>query len=154
MPGLSSAIVVFIPESNLAFEGIHQQHALRRAGVSDVCVMCEDDNRAGVKTNNEMKKGMALAFKTKVDSKKIRLHSKFVSLTTISRPGEMRQELLEQLLNYSRIIIPSKDIHKAPTELYGGKRGYGYDDLAITVQLGALMKKRFIHSDKYKAWKK
>lgn len=152
IPGCGSAIVVFVPESNLAFEGIHQEHALRRSGVRDVCVMHEDDNRAGIRTNNDLKKGMAIAFQGVVSKKRLRFHEKFVCLTEKYSPDEMREDMLNQLMNYSRIIIQSKQPHKPPTEFYGGKRGYGYDDHAVAMQLNLIMKRRFYQSERYKPW--
>lgn len=65
----------------------------------------------------------------------------------------MKQEIYTQLANYSRILVPSKTLHDPPKEFYGGKNGYGFDDLAIAIQLNVVMRKRFFESDDYKKYR-
>lgn len=143
VPGLESAVIVFIPESNLGFEAIHQAFKLKNSGLSGICVMNEDDNRAGVKINNDIKRLMVKTLEAKINKKKLRFHANFVVTHSGSSVPDIKRELISQLENYSRIIIPSPNLYEPPKEKYSGKMGYGFDDMAIALQLNCLMKRTF-----------
>lgn len=151
--GLNSAHIVFIPESNLAFEGIWAQQELYRSGLKDICVMHEDDNRAGVRINKEFKKMMAMALNYKMLDGSVYLHKDFICIGEDNTVEKMQDELIDQLLNYSRILKPSNDIHKPPIESYGGKMGHGFDDHAIALMLNLVMYRRFFgRKEVYSKW--
>ncbi len=143
--GLESAIIVFVPESNLAFEGIHQQYSLQRARIQHLCVMQEDENRAGIRMNYEIKKAMSYAMKAQINKRKLRFHKDFVCIgqTPIFSSDDMRSDILSQMMSFSRIIIQSKDPMKPPREFYSGKRGHGFDDTVICMLINRFMKSRF-----------
>jgi hypothetical protein len=153
MEDFRHANIIFIPESNLAFEGMHLERTLRKAGIKNACVMKEDDNRAGVKINGPFKKLMAWALNAKLGEKSMYVYEKFLVIAEESNRDKMISEVESQLLNYSRIIKPSNVAHKAPTEIYNGKSGYGYDDLVIALQLNLIMKNRFYTSTDYAKWR-
>ncbi len=151
--GLTSAHIIFIPESNLAFEGIHLEQELYRSNIQGICIMREDDNRAGVRVNREFKKVMALQLRYKLMDKSVYLHQDFVCIGTDNDAESMIKEIIDQLLNYTRIMKPSNDVHKAPTESYGGKMGHGFDDHAIALMLNLVMKNRFfLKEEQYEKW--
>ena len=151
--GLQSAHIVFIPESNLAFEGIWIQQELHRSGLRDVCIMREDENRAGVRVNKEYKKIMAMSLNYKLLDQSIYFHRDFACIGEDNTIDKMQSEIIDQLRNYSRILVPSKDVHKAPDERYGGKTGHGFDDHAIALMLNLLMSRRFFsRTEAYSAW--
>jgi hypothetical protein len=152
IPGLQSAIVVFIPESNLGFEAIWQHYEIKRSGLPDVCVMHEDDNRAGVRTSRDLKRLMAITFNYTLLDGYVYFHRKFVCTGEQKTPEGMKLELIDQLKNYCRIIKPSNNPHALPVETYGGKSGYGFDDLALALQLNVTMKNRFFSNPIYKEW--
>lgn len=148
---------MFVPESNLAYEGIRLSDDIKRSGLKNVCVMKEDDNRAGVRTNNDLKKGMAISFQKILNKGMVRFHQHFVCLTENSgvkmTTEEMKDEIINQLIDFKRIIKPSKDPYKPATELFSGKRGCGYDDLTIATILNPVMQRRFFGDDvKYGSW--
>ncbi len=136
LPGAQNARVVFIPESNLGFEALWASDEIRRSGLRDVCVMREDANRAGVKTNRELKITMATAFNMKVVRRNAFVLDHFVCIGEGRTPDQILDEFLMQLKHYSRIVKPPRDPRAGqPTVSYSGKSGYGHDDLAIAVQL-------------------
>ena len=151
---LETSNIIVVPESNLAFEGIWIAQELYRSGLFDkqLCVMKEDENRAGVKINNQFKKLMKMGLETKLNEKSVYFYNKFSTIGELSA-DEMKEEMIQQLLNYSRILKPSNDIHRPPTEIYSGKSGHGYDDHVIALQLNYVMKNRFHDSEKYNMWK-
>lgn len=150
---MQSSHIIFVPESNLAFEGIWLQQELHRSGLTDVCVMQEDENRAGVKINKEFKKIMAMSLNYKLLDKSVYFHRDFVCIGESNSPEDMKKEIIDQLRNYSRILVPSNDIHRPPTEKYGGKMGHGFDDHAIAIMLNLVMKNRFfISRERYEKW--
>ncbi len=144
LPGAQNARAVFIPESNLAFEALWATDEIRRSGLRDVCVMREDANRAGVKTNRDLKVTMAMALNMKVVRRNAFVLDKFVSIGEGRTPEQILDELLAQLKQYSRIVKPPRDPRAGqPVVSYSGKSGYGHDDLAIAVQLLNVLQPKF-----------
>ena len=151
--GLQSARIIFVPESNLAFEGIWLEQELHRSGLKSVCVMREDENRAGVRINKEYKKMMAMSLNYKLLDRSIYFHRDFACIGDDNSSDEMQREIIDQLRNYSRILVPSRDVHKPPDERYGGKMGHGFDDHAIALMLNLVMSRRFYSTpEKYGTW--
>jgi hypothetical protein len=146
---LRSSTVVFIPESNLAWEGQHQSKHLKKEFGNSLVVMKEDHNRVGVRMDANIKKVISISLKEKLSKSHIKLYKDLVSLseTQVLPNGEtprmIKGQLVDQLLNFCRIIRPSRDPLKAPTELYSGKSGYGYDDMVIATMLNLFMKRVF-----------
>ncbi len=150
---LKGANVILIFESNLAFEGTWGAEAVLRSGIRDVCVMYEDDNRAGVRINKAFKKNMALALNYKLQDGDVAFYDKFVCTSEEYTVDTMKTDIINQLKNYSRILKPSNDIHKEPQEIYGGKEGYGFDDHVIALQINLIMFRRFFEKHaEYERW--
>jgi hypothetical protein len=151
--GFGGAKMVIVPESNLGFEAIWVQHEVNRSGIGDICVMREDDNRAGVRVNNQFKHLMAQSLNAKIREGSIYFHEKFLCIGDSQNPESMRNEIVQQLLGYSRIVKPSNNKYGRPTETYCGKAGGGYDDHAIALQLNLVMHRRFMEkSQVYSQW--
>lgn len=145
--------IIFIPESNYAFEGTHLARSIRMAGFKNACIMKEDDNRPGFRTDQKNKKEMALSLKVKLMEKGIYIYQHFVCTAEGVSNEKMLDELQNELLNYSRIIKPSNVKYKKPTEIYSGKQDYGFDDLVIALQLNLIMKNRFYEKKEvYSKW--
>lgn len=139
--GLGESRVVFIPESNLAWEGFHQSKMLKNSQINNVVVMKEDSNRAGIKTTNSLKELMVLMLRERLGRNGIAFHKDFIS---IGDPKlDTKKELLKQLFNFCEITKPSKDPYKRPTVVYSGKGGYGLDDMVMSLMLNLLMKSIF-----------
>lgn len=150
--GFETAKIIFIPESNLGFEAIWSAREIRRSNIGNICVMEEDQNRAGIKMNRELKKHMCAMFQEKVNLQQVHFHRNFVCIGERNSPENMKNEIVNQLINYSRILEYSKNKRIAPKETYGGKKGYGFDDHAIALQINLLMKNMFFSKDKYADW--
>ena len=96
---------------------------------------------------------MALVYKL-VD-RSVFFHKNFLCIGEGNTVEDMKTEIITQLRNYSRILKQSNDIHKPPTETYGGKQGHGYDDHAIAIMLNLVMKNRFFtRKEVYGKWYK
>jgi hypothetical protein len=148
--GLENAKIVFVPESNLAFEGVWTSFVLQRAMVRNICIMREDKGMTGVRVNREFKKLMAMGLKEKLLSGKVYMHRRFVCTGEDYSPKAMKNEMIDQLLNYSRKVKFANDEDNESTVIYGGKMGYGFDDHVIALQLNLVMKERFfIRRDVY-----
>lgn len=155
VPGAEHARIVFIPESNLAFEALWATDEIRRSGIRDICVMKEDANRAGIKTNRELKEVMALAFNRRLIKRRVHLLDKFVCIGDNTTPWETRDKLVMEFRNYSRIVRPPRDGRSGaqPAVFYSGKNGYGFDDMCIALQLLNVMHKTFFDkTDMYGDW--
>lgn len=153
MDDFKHSTIVFIPESNYAFEGTHLARTIRLAGIKDICVMKEDDNRPGFRTDHKNKKEMALSLNVKLREKGIYIYQYFICVAEDVSTEKMLEEIESELLNYSRIFKPSKVKYKGPTEIYSGKQDYGFDDLVIALQLNLIMKNRFYEKKEvYAKW--
>jgi hypothetical protein len=114
--------------------------------------MNEDDGRPGVKTKPGDKKILSMAFKERLYNKNVLFHEDFFTNTDKISTEEMKDEFAEQLANFSRRIKPSNDVHKPPTEHFGGKMGHGFDDLVMAAMINNVMYHRFYsveHRDRY-----
>jgi hypothetical protein len=154
VPGAQNARIVFIPESNLGFMAMSATDEIRRAGLRDICVMREDDNRAGIKTNRALKEVMAMAFNLKLMHGNAFLLDRFVCVGEGRTPEDMRDEVVMQLRNFSKIVKPPRDPRAGqPTVHYSGKAGYGFDDLTMALLLLNVLQPKFWTSeDMYGAW--
>lgn len=140
IPGASDARIIIIPESNLATEHMWAMREVHNSGLGDICVMREDHNRVGVRTNKELKHAMAMALNQKIIRRNIHILDDFVCVGDGNSTEDMTDKLVEQLSSYSRIVKPPRDKHHGnPIVSYSGKQGYGHDDLAISVQLQNVM---------------
>lgn len=142
------ATFVFVPESNLAFEGPRLMDVIERSGLKRVVPMKEDENRAGVKTNNKLKDLMATTLHIKMIERSMFIHDKFVVTAEKSTRDTVLEDLRQHLTHYSRIIVPNEKFYVAPRIFYSGKHGPG-DDLTIALQLNLVMRNRFYESDAY-----
>jgi len=93
---------------------------LIQSGLTNVVIMQEDDNRAGIRTDNKLKNLMAIVMNEKLRSRTVFFYKHFVTLAENITPESMKKDILQQLKNYSRIIRPSKDVHKPTVEFYRG----------------------------------
>ncbi len=146
--------MVLVPESNLAFEGLWMQQELYRSRARDICVVEEDDNRAGIRTNLVVKKAMTMALDGVLRENNVYMHRDFVCIGEANSVSDMQAEIVKQLLNYSRNVRPARhNKHAAVTETYGGKSGYGFDDHVIALSMNIIMKGRFFRNvERYGAW--
>lgn len=154
LPGFEAATIVFAPESNLAFEGIHQANKLKKLHMPNICIMEEDDGRPGVRTDNNLKKAMATALRAKIIKGKVKIHRSFVVAHPEITMEKVLTQLKDELDGFSVVLRPNKvNPHEDPKEFYTGKLGQGKDDLAIALQLNLIMKRRFTQAEKYAKWK-
>ncbi len=159
IPELASAIKVIIIESNLGNEAAHMQLYLesRRVLGPNCCMMFEDkDGGVGVRMSENMKSMLAMSMDFRLNECKIAFHERFFSCASkklYKTAGAIRDALIFELLNFTRVLIPSKDPFGKPKELLSGKMGYGKDDLAIALMWNCAMATRFFNNkDAYGPW--
>lgn len=154
------AKIVLIIESNLGLEAVWYSKFINTFSTkteSGIIIMKEHETRGiygfGVPMAKELKKHMAISFRQLLDNDMFKFHVDFFTTTENKTAADMKEEIIKQLKEYCIIIQqPSgRDKFQPPTERYSGKSGYGYDDLAITLQLGLMMKFQFFKSEKYKS---
>jgi hypothetical protein len=135
----------------LAFVGYELAHtvSLDPFLAPRVTVMHEDNGKPGIRLDNKMKRDLVLSLNDRIQQKKIKIYKKF--FTTAKDPAftpkEISDEIINQLINYSRILKRSNNVHEQPKEFYGGKLGHGFDDLAIAVQINNACRNVFYASD-------
>jgi hypothetical protein len=151
MEEFSQATIIFIPENNYANEAEHLATALRtsfKRGRIHV-IQVNENSKEGIRTSNESKRLMAELTNTYLKSNGIRYYEHFFTLSEKynKNPLLMKKEILNQMQNYEKKIKwPKTDIDKPPVVVYSGKQGYGFDDMAIALQLN-LMGKLFHEDD-------
>lgn len=147
--GFEAALIVFLPESNLAFEGLWIDDALKKSGVRNLITMKEDDNRAGVRINKEFKQVMAYTLNQKFMQENILFHESFLTTSDQYTTPEMKKDMISQFNNFSEITEPSKNPLLPSRVFYSGKRD-GFDDHVIATQINLFMQTRFFTSQDYK----
>ena len=164
MNGLENAKQIFVSESMTGFDAQNIQRELLSKGITNrhICMMEEDKDRTGIKINHTLKAEFGQALRHALDYGSIRFHRDFICVADSSpedfgsekmTPESMMEEIIKQLLNYSLKVVPSKDSNKPPTEFWGGKQGYGFDDHVIAIQLSRAMRQRFwSRPEKYSVW--
>lgn len=143
LPGFENSTAVIIPESNLGFEGMWTEQEVKRSRLSGVCVMEEDDNRAGFRQNDHTKANMAKAFDLHLRDRRVMFLTEMVCLSENITASDMREKITTQLEDYSMITMPSKQVHGTTRFKFSGKQGNGFDDLAIATQMSPMMTIRF-----------
>ena len=154
IPGLEEATIVFVPESNLAFEGTRITAEVQRAGIQNVCVMNEDENRAGVRSTASTKKMMAFVTGRALSDRRVRFHEQFLCVNEATTAGDLKKMIIDELRSYQRVLKQPSD-HRFGTvkEAYTGKIGSGCDDHAIAFQINYAMQNVFFSKrDTYKAF--
>jgi hypothetical protein len=111
-------------------------------------------NGYGVRMNKNLKKAMAIGFDYILTSERLKWHKDFFTTSEKTTAAQMKEEIIKQMSDYSVIIQrPTTNKFAAPTEIYSGKSGYGYDDIMIAVQLCPILRNRFVScAEKYKAY--
>lgn len=174
VPGCANSLLVLIPENNGFFEAAHVASAIHKDLGQGYTIMSDDETKkVGVKTDHMAKRSMATTFCDELVMNRVRIHGHFFTLTTtagrliepIERDlssikgefrfvyaedaEEMRDYLINNLLNYKRIQKPPKDEYAEPKVFYSGKDS-GEDDVAIAVQLAVHKSLVFLRDDRYK----
>jgi hypothetical protein len=142
--GLEQSTIVFIPESNYAFSGQYAAQALYKLGLR-VVTMNEDHNRAGIRTNNLLKKMMARIYAEQLKRGRIMYHRDFFTLDENCHIDDLKKEMIRQFGDYTCI---KKESSRDPygeniKEIYTGKINNKPDDIIISLQLNELMKRQF-----------
>jgi hypothetical protein len=156
LPGFEDATAVFVPESNLGFEAQNiQEYINERTNLVNTCFMMEDGDSttplAGIRMTNKLKQDMITSLDLRLAEGDIYFYDQFVCITETA--DDIKERLIEQLEAYCIITTPSRLPHGQPTVTYSGKEGYGWDDLAIAVQINPVAHRRF-HTNtlKYRKW--
>ena len=153
IPGAEQARIVFIPESNLAFEAVRVTDEMHQCGMGDYWrVMIEDANRAGFKTNRDIKHLMVLNMNGRLVRDRVMRMKNFVSVgDTGETPEEVEQKLLGQIKDFMKKVKPPRDPHHGTATIsYSGKDGDGCDDLCMAFSFLDLLRNRFwSDSEKY-----
>jgi hypothetical protein len=126
---------------------------------SDYMIMYEDEIKGvawpGVRTNNTLKKMMALMLNGVLEGERFKWHKDFMTTSEKCTAEEMKERVMSQMRDYKVFIKASNNKHAEPTEIYSGKAGWGTDDIIISVQFNYIMMNRFFDCpEKYqKYWK-
>ena len=152
LPDFRASTVVFVPESNLGFEGWHLGESLERSGLKNIVIMKEDYKegvaRPGIRITHELKERLTFMLQSQFVEKSIYLYSDFFCVSQ-KTSKKMLDEMENQLLNYARIRQDKKNPHSKPTVHYGGKSGYGYDDVVCAWYLLLLARRLFNEKAEY-----
>lgn len=84
VPGCQNSTIVIVPESNLGFEALHIEDYIREAfgppRPGNYVVMKEDDTRAGIKTNEDIKLAMTTSLDRVLRHHAMHFHRNFFSV--------------------------------------------------------------------------
>ena len=147
--GLQTAFIVFVLESNLAYESQHITNMLYTKGIPRWALLKEGaGGSAGWLTTAPRKEEMCLNLRGYLTGRKISMYENFVSThndvpTTLSM-------LKSELKNYCVIVEAPNTPFGKVKKTYGGKIGNRQDDLCIAMQLALIGMEYLYKSDKYR----
>lgn len=142
-----SKLVVSI-EGNLGNEAGWLREEIQKDNYN-VTFLSDHKHIDGVKTNEKNKHRMQLNLDMLLQSKQISISRDFFS--TDPNPALVLQKAQNQLLTYSRILIPGRDSFKAPRFKYSGKglNKKDMDDVAIVIQLAWYWSQMFMFGSQF-----
>lgn len=156
MHDFSSALIVFVPESNLGYEGWHLSDKLEQEQIPNICILREDKNegeyRPGIRIYDKLKERLVWMLEERFVDGTVYLYEDFFSVSQKS-PSVMLDEVENQLINFARKEKRKNDPETKPTILFQGKSGYGYDDIVCAWFLIPLAKRFFEKNEKYAFWR-
>jgi len=140
-PILSTAFIVLMIESNLAFESDHMASHMNRSGLRNIVFMRECSNvaRVGIQTTATSKDQQVLIFLETVATEALTFYDKLH--TNEDDAPAMRERLFRELENYAIVVNPSTGKKK-----YTGKVGQEQDDLSMAIQM-CLLHTRIFKTD-------
>ena len=148
IPGLEDATIVFVLESNLAFESQHIIHALNEGKVKKWLALSEGaSGGVGWLTTHERKESMCFQLRESLNIGNIGLSKHFVSNSLGKQ--EMLQVISEEMRNFCILVEPPKTAFGKVKKTYSGKIGGRNDDVIITMQLAIAGMRVFYQSEKY-----
>ena len=139
IPGLEAAHVMLSVEANLGFEAMHHQAYIASSGLTKVIVMNEDQERAGVRTTNDMKRTMVIIMNDALSHLRLHFYKDMVAINGKNDSKKMVEMIIKQVISFHRIVQPPLKLHQEPKEIYNGKMGGGKDDLLMALMLGLYM---------------
>lgn len=145
------SIFVVIPESNLGFEGVWAAYGVRSIQIPNVVIMAEDHNRVGIRVDNSIKNTMIEGLENTLSRHRCDFWSDFQSLNE-NGVNATKEKMIQELRNFSRKIKYPNDNDLPPKIIYGGKQGYGFDDLVITLSISLFMVSVFFANPKYQRY--
>lgn len=156
----SAARFVVIPENNLGFEAVHLSSEVTQTfNPDEVICFQEDMQKAGVKTDNRLKLGLALGFKRVLDTESVHFWGDFMSVaartkntSTFSRrlaEDDVRDDIVKEIGGFLRATKPQRDPTRPPTVQYTGKLYGGFDDMMIALMIANTCRKLFFANENY-----
>lgn len=127
--------IVFIPENNLGNEAFHIINYVRdQCGIEIIDFYGHEDGndlKNGIHMDENLKGGLARHLSVFIDNQRIHYYSEFFTLTPGKTAETMKNEIHEQLVGFSKIILSPKGDSNIIKVKYSGKSGPGFDDQGI-----------------------
>ena len=149
IPIFAPCKIVFVFESNLAFESQHLLHAVEAAGIKNWVSLSEgQQGTLGWLTTNERKEQMCLLLREALTVGKIALSEHFFSIEMTKL--EARNRLEDEVGSYCVVTEAAKTTFGKVRKTYTGKLYGKQDDLCVAVQLAVIGQSKFFQDPKYR----
>ena len=149
IPIFAPCKVVFVFESNLAFESQHLLHAVEQAGIKNWVSLSEgQQGTLGWLTTNERKEQMCLLLREALTVGKIALSEHFFSIEMTKL--EARNRLEDEIGSYCVVTEAAKTTFGKVRKTYTGKLYGKQDDRCVAVQLAVIGQSKFFQDPKYR----
>ena len=149
IPIFQHAKLVFVLESNLAFESQHLLHAVDAAEIRNWVSLSEgQQGTLGWLTTNERKQQMCLLLREAMAVGKIALGKTLFSHSMTAL--EARNRIKDELSSYCVVTEAPKTTFGKVRTTYTGKLYGKQDDLCIAIQLALIGQQYFFQSAKYR----
>ena len=149
IPIFQHAKLVFVLESNLAFESQHLLHAVDAAEIRNWVSLSEgQQGTLGWLTTNERKQQMCLLLREAMAVGKIALGKTLFSHSMTAL--EARNRIKDELSSYCVVTEAPKTTFGKVRTTYTGKLYGKQDDLCVAVQLAVIGQSKFFQDPKYR----
>jgi hypothetical protein len=145
-PKLKHAYIIFLPENNLGQEAEHARHMLQH---ERRLYTVHEKRKAGVCTTHARKELYALTLLEYINNETIAFAKGTVCANPMmdanTRLRITRKEFQKQMVQFRKIILPSKQPFKANKVVYSGKAKSGMnDDLVMTLMIAVYWGREFL----------
>ena len=145
-PNLSSAYIIFIPENNLGQEAEHARYILKD---ERKLYTVHEKRKAGVCTTHARKELYALNVLNYINSSNLHMAKSIVCANPMmdanTRMSSTKKEFVKQMVQFRKIILPSKQPFNNAKFIFTGKSKKGMqDDLVMTLMIAAFWGREFL----------
>jgi hypothetical protein len=148
---IANSNYLVLPESNYGRESQWLSIVLRNyfKETKRFYIMRAEKEIDGFRTDENEKFRMVKNIECVLKDKRLKFHRKLYTTFEGGDKKKFVNHIVEEMLNFSEIVKPSKTSTLPPRVFYGGKKGYGTDDTVIAIGIVLNRMNKYYTEKKY-----